>query len=42
MQKIRKSHFEHFNLKTHKTHKTHKTPVFITIKTLLFNQPGKL
>ena len=39
MQKIRKSHFEHFNLKTHKTH---KTPVFITIKTLLFNQPGKL
>ena len=36
MQKIRKSHFEHFILKTH------KTPIFLSIKTLLFNQPGKL
>ena len=36
MQKIRKSHFEYFILKTH------KTPIFISIKTLLFNQPGKL
>ena len=39
MQKIRKSHFEHFILKTHKTH---KTPIFISIKTLLFNHPSKL